>query len=60
MEQLAEMIVGMLGIMKAGKHVHLDPEYPTDRLSFMLDDGGARSWSPRWVCEIAFPAIKEK
>ncbi len=34
-----EMVVGLLGILKAGgAYVPLDPEYPTSRLSFMLED----------------------
>nr|AXN93627.1 PuwA [Symplocastrum muelleri NIVA-CYA 644] len=34
-----EMIVGLLGILKAGgAYVPLDPAYPSDRLSYMLDD----------------------
>ncbi|MFL9458798.1 amino acid adenylation domain-containing protein [Tolypothrix bouteillei VB521301_2] len=33
------MVVGLLGILKAGGiYVPLDPEYPTERLSFMLED----------------------
>ena len=35
----AEMVVGMLGILKAGgAYVPLDPSYPTERLSFMMQD----------------------
>ncbi|MGF1937144.1 MAG: amino acid adenylation domain-containing protein [Nostoc sp. ChiQUE02] len=38
-ERSPEMIVGMLGILKAGgAYLPLDPEYPTERLSFMLED----------------------
>ncbi|MFN6441574.1 MAG: amino acid adenylation domain-containing protein [Nostoc sp. DedSLP01] len=33
------MVIGLLAILKAGSaYVPLDPEYPTERLSFMLDD----------------------
>jgi amino acid adenylation domain-containing protein len=34
-----EMVVAALGILKSGAtYVPMDPSYPTDRLSFMLDD----------------------
>ena len=36
-----EMIVGLLGIMKAGGgYVPLDPAYPVERLRYMLEDSG--------------------
>jgi len=42
-ERSLEMLVGLLGILKAGgAYVPLDPSYPTERLSFMLADGGIR------------------
>jgi amino acid adenylation domain-containing protein len=38
-ERSIEMLVGVLGILKTGAtYVPLDPAYPTDRLSFMVDD----------------------
>src|SRR5688500_11556224 len=38
-ERSPEMIVGILGIIKAGAgYVPLDPTYPNERLSFMLQD----------------------
>jgi len=38
-ERSIEMVVGLLGILKAGgAYVALDPQYPRDRLAFMLDD----------------------
>jgi len=41
MERSIEMIVGLLGILKAGgAYVSLDPSYPSQRLSFMLEDAG--------------------
>jgi len=38
-ERSLDMIVGMLGILKAGGvYVPLDPNYPTNRLAYMLND----------------------
>jgi amino acid adenylation domain-containing protein len=38
-ERSAAMLVGLLGILKAGgAYLPLDPEYPQERLAFMLDD----------------------
>ncbi|MBI4749085.1 MAG: amino acid adenylation domain-containing protein [Acidobacteria bacterium] len=39
-----EMVVGMLGILKAGAaYVPLDPAYPKERLSWMIQDAGLKS-----------------
>ena len=41
MERSAELIVGILAILKAGGvYVPLDPDYPYQRLSFMIRDSG--------------------
>jgi amino acid adenylation domain-containing protein len=41
-ERSLEMIVGLLGVLKAGAaYVPLDPAYPTQRLHYMLEDSGA-------------------
>ncbi|MDD5017715.1 MAG: amino acid adenylation domain-containing protein, partial [Eubacteriales bacterium] len=38
-----DMAAGLLGILKAGGgYLPLDPEYPQDRITFMLADSGAR------------------
>src|SRR5690606_10335518 len=38
-----DMLVAMLAVMKAGAaYLPLDPEYPAERLAFMLDDAGVR------------------
>nr|MDZ8289084.1 amino acid adenylation domain-containing protein [Nostoc sp. ChiSLP01] len=42
-ERSLEMIVGLLGILKAGgAYLPLDPDYPTDRLAYMLNDSQVR------------------
>ena len=42
LERSVEMMVGLLGILKAGAaYVPLDPDYPDDRLCFMLNDCNA-------------------
>src|SRR6202011_1457189 len=41
-ERSLDMLVGMLGILKCGAaYLPLDPNYPRDRLAFMLEDSGA-------------------
>jgi surfactin family lipopeptide synthetase A len=38
-ERSSEMVVGLLGILKAGSaYVPLDPAYPRDRIAFMLEN----------------------
>ena len=41
MERTAEMVIGLLGILKSGgAYVPLDPAYPAERLRFIIEDAG--------------------
>jgi amino acid adenylation domain-containing protein len=42
MQRSLEMVVGMIGVLKAGgSYLPLDPAYPKERINFMLDDSRA-------------------
>lgn len=42
LDRSLDALVGVLGILKAGgAYLPLDPEYPKDRLAFMIEDAGA-------------------
>ncbi|MEC0599321.1 amino acid adenylation domain-containing protein [Bacillus spizizenii] len=42
-ERSPEMIIGVLGVLKAGgAYLPIDPEYPADRISYMLNDSRAK------------------
>jgi amino acid adenylation domain-containing protein len=41
-ERSARMVAALLGVLRTGAaYLPLDPEYPADRLSYMLEDSGA-------------------
>ncbi len=43
MERSAAMVVALLGVLKAGgSYLPLDPDYPAERVSFMLADAGVK------------------
>ena len=43
LERGLDLVVGLLGILKVGAaYVPLDPAYPEDRLSYMVEESGAR------------------
>ena len=54
-ERSFEMVIGILAILKAGgAYVPIDPEYPQDRIRFMIQDSGITillTWS--WLREKA-------
>lgn len=42
-ERSLEMVVGLLGIMKAGgAYIPVDPAYPSDRVAYMLEDSQSK------------------
>jgi amino acid adenylation domain-containing protein len=42
-DRTSDMLVSLLGVLKAGgAYLPLDPAYPEDRISYMLEDSGAR------------------
>ncbi|WP_034682010.1 non-ribosomal peptide synthetase, partial [Caldalkalibacillus mannanilyticus] len=42
-ERSIELLVGIIGVLKAGgAYVPIDPEYPTERIRYMLEDSGAQ------------------
>ena len=50
-ERSPEMIVGLLGILKAGAaYVPMDPTHPQDRLAFIMADAGTRKLLTGRIC----------
>ena len=42
-ERSPEMIIGIMGVLKAGgAYLPIDPEYPSDRIRYMLEDSNAK------------------
>jgi surfactin family lipopeptide synthetase A len=55
-ERSLEMVVGVLGILKAGAcYVPLDPAYPRERLSMMLEDVQLTTLVTEQSLAVAFP-----
>ena len=43
LERSVELVVGMLGVLKAGgAYVPIDPQYPAERVKYLLADGGVQ------------------
>jgi amino acid adenylation domain-containing protein len=43
LDRSARMVAALLGVLRAGAaYLPLDPEYPADRIAYMLEDSGAR------------------
>ena len=61
LERSIDMIVAVLAVLKAGTaYVPLDPTYPTDRLSLMLEDSGVSVVLTRQSLSERLPAFKGK
>jgi amino acid adenylation domain-containing protein len=60
LERSIEMVVGLLAILKAGGvYVPLDPEYPPQRLSYMVEDSGVGWLLTHSAIEDRIPTRKE-
>lgn len=58
-DRSVEMVVGILGILKAGAaFVPIDPTYPADRLDFMIDDSDVEILLSQKALKHAFPEIR--
>lgn len=58
LERSVELIVALLGILKAGgAYAALDPEYPRERLAFLLDDLGVRVVLTQGALRAALPEV---
>jgi amino acid adenylation domain-containing protein/non-ribosomal peptide synthase protein (TIGR01720 family) len=56
MDRSLEMMVGILGILKAGgAYVPVDPESPLERISYLLNDTGAKILLTNAHCRQAIP-----
>jgi myxalamid-type polyketide synthase MxaB len=60
-ERSVEMVLGILGILKAGgAYVPLEPDYPPERLAFVLADSGAALVLTReaLLARLPFPGVR--
>ncbi|WP_341796513.1 MULTISPECIES: non-ribosomal peptide synthase/polyketide synthase [unclassified Pseudomonas] len=56
MERGLDLVVGLLAILKAGgAYVPMDPEYPRERLTYMLEDSGVHLLLTNHACQAKLP-----
>ncbi|MFJ3084591.1 amino acid adenylation domain-containing protein [Streptomyces halstedii] len=59
LERGVDLMVGMLGILKAGgAYLPLDPDHPSDRLSYTLDDAACRVVVTGKGIELPAPGVR--
>ncbi|HEX6747477.1 MAG TPA: amino acid adenylation domain-containing protein [Longimicrobium sp.] len=59
MERSLEMVIALYGVLKAGGcYIPVDPEYPAERIAYMLEDSAARVvlTQQRWMEMLPAPA----
>ena len=60
-ERSLSMIVGLLGILKAGgAYLPLDPDYPTERLAYILSDSQTKILITTKELAIRLPSLSER
>lgn len=60
-ERSLEMIVGLLGILKAGgAYLPLDPEYPSERLAYMIADASVPVLLTQQTLKTVLPSYSER
>ena len=61
MERSLDMVIGILGVVKAGgAYLPLDPRYPKDRLTFMLEDAKPAVVLTQYELKELLPHVTER